>query len=151
MFPKTNEKSSRKREDIISTSSELSDTPFYNWGASELVLTNGSPKLIKDVDAIKQWIILFVTTPKYAYKIYEGTSFGTSIRKLFGRKVLGNGYEESEIERELREGLILCPAISRVVGFSLNKKGRNLSVWVQVELFDGEFVDTSIEDVYIIK
>ena len=107
--------------------------------------------MITDIDAIRQWITLFVTTPKNTYTIYNGTNFGTSIRKLFGRKVLNNGYEEAEVEREIREGLPLCPAINRVTSFNMQKVGRILKIYVSVELFDGELITETIDVTYKVK
>ena len=90
------------REKVISTSSDLGKTPNIEFVNKKITVENGTPKLITDIDAIRQWITLFVTTPKNTYKIYDGTNFGTSIRKLFGRKILNNGYEEAEVERNHR-------------------------------------------------
>ncbi len=116
----------------------------------KLVMRNGSPKLVNEIDAIKQWIVKFATTEQGAYPIYEGTGFGTRFKKLFGRKRIGYGFEEAELERDYREGLPLCPAINRVTEFRTTKKGKVLNIYVQVELKNGELVDTSIEDVYVI-
>lgn len=139
------------REQVISTSPELGNTPLFNFGEKSIILVNGTPKLSYDVEAIRQWIVLFITTPKDTYKIYNGTGFGTSVRKLFGSKILNNGYEESEVEREIREGLPLCPAISRVTSFNMEKVGKVLKIYVTVELFDGTLVDESVDVSYVLK
>lgn len=139
------------RDSIISTSTELNKTPLFDFENKSVVLVNGTPKLSYDIEAIRQWITLFVTTPKDTYQIYDGTSFGTSVRKLFGSKVLNNGYEESEVEREIREGMPLCPAINRVTSFNMKKVGRILKIYVQVELYDGTLVDESVDIKYTIR
>ena len=139
------------REKVISTSSDLGKTPNIEFVNKKITVENGTPKLVTDIDAIRQWITLFVTTPKNTYKIYDGTNFGTSIRKLFGRKILNNGYEEAEVEREIREGLPLCPAINRVTSFNMEKVGRILKVYVSVELFNGELITETIDVSYIVK
>jgi hypothetical protein len=155
MFPTISENSENEiqstREKVISTSSELGKTPNIEFEKKSLTIENGTPKLVTDVDAIRQWITLFVTTPKNTYKIYNGTNFGTSIRKLFGRKILNNGYEEAEVEREIREGLPLCPAINRVTSFNMEKVGKILKVYVGVELFDGELINETIEVSYLVR
>lgn len=139
------------REQIISTSTEVAKTPLIDFKTKKLVLVNGTPKLTYNIEAVRQWIILFITTPKGACRIYDGTNFGTSIRKLFGSKRLNNGFEESEVEREIREGFPLCPAINRVTDFNLTKVGRIVKVYVQVELFDGTLIDESVDVVYTMK
>lgn len=155
MFPTIVEDSSNNnqpiREKIISTSTELGNTPFFDYQNKQILLENGSPKLISNVEAVRQWIVLFITTPKNTYKIYDGTNFGTSIRKLFGKKTLNNGYEEAEVEREIREGLPLCPAISRVTNFNMEKIGRLVKIYVEVELFNGELVNETIDVSYLVR
>ncbi|MCD8025092.1 MAG: DUF2634 domain-containing protein [Candidatus Gastranaerophilales bacterium] len=155
MFPsvieETEDETQSTREKVISTSTTLGVTPSFDFENKKVVLVNGSPKMISDVDAIRQWIILFITTPKNTYDIYSGTDFGTSIRKLFGRKLLNNGYEESEVEREIREGLPLCPAINRVTSFNMTKSGKNVVISIQVELYDGTLIDESVDISYLIK
>lgn len=155
MFPTIVEDSSNNnqpiREKIISTSTELGNTPFFDYQNKQIILENGSPKLISNVEAVRQWIVLFITTPKNTYKIYDGTNFGTSIRKLFGKKTLNNGYEEAEVEREIREGLPLCPAISRVTNFNMEKVGRLVKIYVEVELFNGELVNETIDISYLVR
>ena len=117
----------------------------------KVVIKNGSPKLIDNIEAIKQWIIKFCKTEKDAYPIYEGTGFGTRFKQLYGRKRLGYGYEEAEIERDFREGLPLCPAISQVTNFELNKVGKVLKIYIEVELYNGDLVNVDIEDAYTLS
>lgn len=155
MFPTIIEESENetqsRREKVISTSKDLGQTPSFDYEKKSIVLVNGSPKQITGVDAIRQWIVLFITTPKNTYKIYDGTNFGTSIRKLFGRKTLNNGYEEAEVEREIRDGLPLCPAINRVVSFNMTKVAKLVKIYVQVELYDGNLIEETVDVSFLIK
>lgn len=132
-------------------STKLGLTTSLNFEKSEIILSNGSPKLITDIEAIQQWIILFVTTPRDTLAIYKGTNFGTSYRKLLGRKILNNGYEEAELEREIIEGLPLNPAIKSVTNVQLSKEGKYLNIDIRVQLQDGQLLDTFIEKAYTIK
>lgn len=118
---------------------------FSNKGDVKLVIKNGSPNMISKIEAIRQWIIKFCNTEKDAYPIYDGTGYGTRFKQLFGRKRLGYGYEEAEIERDFREGLPLCPAISQVTNFELLKNGKVLKIKIEVELYNGDLVDVDIE------
>lgn len=131
---------------------DLGKTPSINFETSSIIMTNGTPKLITDIEAIEQWIILFVTTPRDVYKIYEGTDFGTNWRKLLGRKVLKtNGYEESELIRQITEGLPLNPAIESVQSVELDKNGRFLDLKITVELYNGELLETFVPQTYVFK
>lgn len=114
----------------------------------KLNMKNGSPELINEIEAIKKWILKFAITEQGTYPIYEGTGFGTRFKKLFGRKKVGYGFEEAELERDYREGLPLCPAISEVTDFKVTKKGKTLNIYVQVKLKNGDLVDANINDTY---
>lgn len=114
----------------------------------KLNMKNGSPELISEIEAIKKWILKFAITEQDTYPIYEETGFGTRFKKLFGRKRIGYGVEEAELERDYREGLPLCPAILRVVDFKTTKKGKTLNIYVQVQLKNGDLVDMNIDDTY---
>ena len=90
-------------------------------------------------------------TPKDVYSIYKGTNFGTSYRKLLGQKTVNTGFEESELEREIIEGLPLNPAIKGVTNVEMSKNGKYLNLNIQVELYNGELLDTFVEKAYTIK
>ena len=116
-----------------------------------LQIKNGSPSMISEYSAIKQWIVKFCMTQKDSYPIYEGTGFGTRIKELFGKKRIGYGYEEAELERDFREGLPLCPAISQVTDFLAEKNGKVLKIYVKVELYNGEELDMEIEQKVVLS
>ena len=124
---------------------------FDDYNNIFVEIKNGSPELINGIEAIKQWILKFIFTPKDAYEIYEGTGFGNRVKRLFGQKIIGYGYEEAEIERDFREGLPLCPAITNVNDFELKKTGKILNVRIEVELYNGELATISVNDVYRLK
>lgn len=129
----------------------LGKTPSIDFEKSKIIMANGGPKLVTDIEAIQQWIILFVTTPRDVYEIYKGTNFGTSYRKLLGEKFINNGYAESELEREIIEGLPLNPAIEEVRSVEISKEGKYLSLLIQVELYDGSLLDTFVDKAYTVK
>lgn len=114
----------------------------------KLNMKNGSPELINEIEAIKKWILKFAITEQGTYPIYEGTGFGTRFKKLFGQKRISYGVKVAELERDYREGLPLCPAISEVTDFKVTKKGKTLNIYVQVKLKNGDLVDANINDTY---
>ncbi len=153
MFPENTlrEEINNFKESMESIRRELGLTPSIDFKKSSIILANGTPKLITDTKAIEEWIILYVTTPRGVYKIYEGINFGTSWRKLLGRKTLNNGYEEAELIREITEGLPLNPAIESVQSVDLSKNGRYLDLKIVVELYNGELLETFIPKTYVFK
>ena len=128
---------------------EIGYEPKFDFDEMNVVIKNGQPELINKVEAIRQWVVKFAMTQKEVYPIYEGTGYGTRLKSLFGKKRIGLGYEEAEVERDFREGLLLCPAIAQVTDFSLKKKGKILNIELSVELYDGEIVDMEIEKAYV--
>ena len=125
--------------------------PEVDFDKPEVIIVNGNPKMINEIEAIRQWILKFSITPKDTYEIYEGTGFGNRIKSLFGKKRVGYGYEEAELERDYREGMLLNPAINQVTYFNLKKQGRNLDIFLSLELYNSEILDVSIEKAYVIK
>ena len=135
-------------------SSDIGFEPKVNFADPKLPkveIKNGSPVLIDQIEAIKQWIFKFTLTVKDKYTIYEGTGFGTRIKDLYGHKRIGYGYEEAEIERDYREGLPLCPAISGVSSFTITKEGKTMNIEMDVQLFNGDLITINVEDKYIVR
>ncbi len=135
-------------------SSDIGYEPKVNFSDPKLPkveIKNGSPLLIDQIEAIRQWIFKFTLTQKDKYTIYEGTGFGTRIKELYGHKRIGYGFEEAEIERDYREGLPLCPAISNVSSFTIKKEDKTMNIDMDVQLYNGDLITISIEDTYIIK
>lgn len=124
--------------------------PEFNFDDLKIVIKNGSPELVNEIKAVRQWIVKFCNTEKDAYPIYEYTGFGTRLKKLFGNKNIIAGYKNAEIERDFKEGLPLCPAISEVTDFELSKNGKILSIKLEVRLINGELLDIDIEKIYVI-
>ena len=132
-------------------SEEIGYEPKIDFDTPKIIIQNGSPEMIDELEAIKQWIFKFCITEKDTMSIYEGTGFGCRIKQLYGRKRIGYGYEEAELERDFTEGLPLCPAISRVSSFELSKEGKALKINLQVELYNSDLIDVSIEDIWTFK
>ena len=98
----------------------------FDFDKKEYVIKDGSPELIQEYEATKQWIQKFLSTDIGTLEIYDGYKFGTSYKKMMGSKSINNGYIESEIEREIREGFLLCPSIRKIVSYDSEKQGTRL-------------------------
>lgn len=126
-------------------STEVKSSLVFDFDKRAFVVVDGNPATNADVEATKQWVTLFFKTDRDKVPVYKNTKFGTSIKKLIGYKSLNNGYFESEIERETREGLPLCPTIKQVVSFNMTKKGKILYLKIIVELQNGSTLDLEIK------
>lgn len=123
----------------------IKNSLLFDFEKQKFVVADGKIQEVMSIEAIKQWITLFIKTMVNGAEIYEGTKFGNSFRKLKGYKVVGNGFIEAEIEREVREGLLLCPALEKVTYFNLEKQDELLVMYIDVKLFGGEYITNIIE------
>ena len=60
---------------------------------------------------------------------------------LIGSRSLPTGFRRSELMREIRETLALCPAILSADGFSFSRDGRALVVQFTVTLRTGDTME----------
>lgn len=121
--------------------------PVFNFETGEFMEQSGEIQTFSGVNAVKQWIIAFLKTLIDTFYIYKGKNYGTSEKKLIGQKSLyDSGFTTSEIEREIKEGLPLNPAIKSVSEVEISKEGTLLNVDVTAELFNGELIKVSNND-----
>lgn len=125
------ESNNHNKDDFLKTFS-------FDFENKDFVIKDGLPILVDGVEAAKQWIIKFFNTDIDTLEIYKGYPFGISIKKLFGQKYLNNGFAEAELERQIREGFILCPNINKVTSFIAEKGDRFLKITVGVLLNSGD-------------
>lgn len=112
----------------------------FDYTENRFQLVDGSPKVVTSVQAVKQWLELFVRTGLGKYKVYDGTAFGVDVSPLIGKKQVPRGAILSEIKREIGEGVRLCPAVTSVYGFAL--EGETISFTVRLR--SGEEAGVSV-------
>lgn len=143
MFPTYDLNTILNTLNVQETSTTVEKSLAFDYSNKAFSLVDGSPLTNAGIEATKQWIILFFKTDKDSVPVYSGTNFGTSARKLIGLKSLNNGFYESEVEREVREGFLLCPSIKQVTSFNMKKVGRTLEISVTVQMQDGTTLDST--------
>lgn len=117
---------------------------YFDFLQRKFEIISGNLKLIKDIEAVKQWITLFLLTDINKVPVYQDQKFGTSIKKIIGYKSIDNGFVESEIQREIEEGFLLNPAIEKVTYFDINKSGLTKSyavITLNVLLKNGAIIE----------
>lgn len=146
MFPNYDDSSILQvvEKEVTLQSDVVKNSFSFDFDKNKFVLFDGKIIENSDIEATKQWIITFLKTMINGALIYEGKQFGTSIKKLRGSKRINNGYLESEIEREIKEGFLLCPSIERVSSFNLAKDGSVIVITVGVVLKTGERLEESV-------
>ena len=80
----------------------------------------------------------FIETTLNKVPIYKGKKIGTTLENIKGHKTLNNGFIESELEREITEGMPLNPGIKEVKAVDIYKDGKTLCIDITVELQNGE-------------
>ena len=119
----------------------IANSFVFDYTTNTFRMIDGSPVLITGIDAVSQWLELFVRTIPKKYAIYGEEDFGVDATKLIGKKSIPSGAIISEIKREIEDGVLLCPAIQSVYDFDLS--GSTISF--TVSLHDGEERELSIE------
>ena len=113
----------------------------FDYNKKSFVFTDGVNEEPTQIDAIKQWIRLFILTKVNAYKIYTD-SFGVDTGDLVGWR-LPRTVIISEIKRRITEGILnKCPCVDAVYDWKFDKGTFSFTVKTNT----GE--EATISDVY---
>lgn len=138
MFPENNiDETLAELEASGDTSDSVLKNLKFDYDTKDFDIKDGSPVLNEEYEATKQWMKKFFRTDLGTLEIYDGYKFGTSYKKMLGRKNIDDYYIQSEIEREVREGFLLCPSIKKVTSYSAEKQGTKFCINVGVALKSG--------------
>lgn len=144
MFPEDNiDITLEELAETINYSESVLISFSFDFVKKEFEIKDGTPVLIQELEATKQWIQKFLSTDLGTLEIYDGYKFGTSYKKMLGSKSINNGYIESEIEREIREGFPLCPSIKKIISYDSEKQGTSLCLRIVVALHSGASAEIS--------
>ncbi len=116
-------------EEEVTTTDDTADTTTsgtigrslkFDYETNQFVIEDGANVEPSKIDAIKQWIELFIRTEVDKYKVYT-SSFGVDLRDLVGYR-LPRGYQVAEIMRRINEGILTkCPDVESVSEWSFDK------------------------------
>lgn len=92
---------------------------MFDYDKNEFVLTHGNCKEATKLEALKQWIQLFVRTELNKYAIYSDT-FGVDLSDLVSYR-LPRSAQVSEIIRRLNEGITQkCKHVDKCEDFNFD-------------------------------
>ena len=92
----------------------------FDYDKKEFIVDEGKLVEPTKIDAIKQWIELYIRTEINKYAIYTD-SFGIDTRGLLGYR-LPRGYQVAEIMRRINEGILTkCPDVKSVSDWDFDK------------------------------
>ena len=92
---------------------------LFNYETNSFVVKNGNVQDASRVEAVKQWIELFIRVELNKYAIYSD-NFGLDLSNLIGYR-LPRSVQVSEIIRRLHDGIINgCKHVTACEDFSFN-------------------------------
>jgi len=113
----------------------------FDSETKQFIFANGKNVELTEVEAIKQWIKLILRTYKDKFNIYKGTTFYCNVEDLI--RVRLNGFNTSELQREITESILTNRAIDTVDNFVLMQLKRTLTVEFDVILKNTELIKVS--------
>lgn len=125
-------------QSTVDDSSTLPLAKEYAWDYenNDFLLIDGKNVILTGKDAVKVWIWKALHTPKNRYKAYS-SNFGHDLETLVSQG-LSSAALSSEIERYLKESLLINPYITRISGISLSMEGSKASVSFTVTTIYGD-------------
>lgn len=125
----------KEREQMVS--SRMGRSFLFDFKTGQHQIVDGAVVECDELTAIKQWLELMVQTTLDKYQVYKDTGFGTSAETFIGRRTLPKGFVASELEREIKESCLLCPAIERAAEFQITRTTRGMQIAFTVYLVNG--------------
>ena len=95
-------------------------------------------EIVYNEEALKVWIYHTLRTNRYMFSAYSW-DYGQDVNELIG-KVYEKGYIDSEIERRVKEAILINEDIKRVYDFDITFKDGQLAGNFKVESIYGEVV-----------
>ena len=99
----------------------------FNYETQRFEILDGTNVVPSKIDAIKQWIELYIRTEPLKYAVYND-DFGVSLRDLLGYR-LPRGYQVAEIIRRINTGILSgCPNVVSVSNWNCDKGNFSFTV-----------------------
>ncbi|WP_407312034.1 DUF2634 domain-containing protein [Desulfosporosinus sp. SB140] len=119
-------------------SSELPLAKEYAWDFTnnQFLLIDGKSVFVTGRDAVKIWAWKALQTPKGVYKAYS-LNFGNELESLINQS-LSKAAMSSEVERYLKESLLVNPYITGISNITLSVEGSKTSVSFTASTIYGE-------------
>lgn len=122
----------------LSTTSELKPLKEYAWDfeQEDFILKDGKFQVVSGTEALKIWIWKALSTERYRYMAYS-FDYGSEIEALIG-STYSSGLVNSEIERYLKEALLINPYIKNISDISTSIDESTINIACLVDTVYGE-------------
>ncbi|ULO09676.1 DUF2634 domain-containing protein [Paenibacillus sp. 19GGS1-52] len=131
MFP-DDELTLEEIEALSAVSTVMGKVFLFDFDTKEYVLINGRPVEATYEQAIKQWVTFLLTADSDSIVIYQGTDFGMSIKQFIGNRDMDRISAEFEIERQLKEKIILHPEIIDIEEVVITRDGSRVVISLNI-------------------
>lgn len=116
---------------IAKTTEENTDLPLakeYAWdfNTNDFIYNNGKNVIVEGNEAVKVWIYKTLKTTRYNHLAYTW-DYGNEFDTLIGKRY-SNEYIQSEVERLLKECLLINPYIKELSNIKATMEHRTLHI-----------------------
>lgn len=116
---------------IAKTTEENTDLPLakeYAWdfNTNDFIYNNGKNVIVEGNEAVKVWIYKTLKTTRYNHLAYTW-DYGNEFDTLIGKRY-SNEYIQSEVERLLKECLLINPYIKELSNIKATAEHRTLHI-----------------------
>lgn len=113
-------------------------TFLYDFKLGDFIYRNGAPIEVTRIEALKIWIEKVIRTERDRFKIYENVVYGVYLEDLIGTN-MPKGFTESEITREITEGISDNPFVIEVKDWRFERIDSVMNVYFTVVSDFGNF------------
>ncbi len=128
--------------DTSQSAAEIQTSLKYDHENKQFYMIDGSPVLCMGKQAVREWIALMLRVQRGKDPVFA-EDCGIDVDGLLGTRAFPDGFTRSEMIREIRETLALCPAISGAEGFEVTRIGTNMAVHFTALLRNGETLEVN--------
>ncbi|WP_080965307.1 DUF2634 domain-containing protein [Clostridium novyi] len=126
---------------IQETTQEGEELPLckeYAWDfdKNKFILENGKFKVVEGNEALKVWIWKALKTERYRHLAYSW-NYGHELHSLVG-KGLSNAALKLEVERYIKEALLINPYLKDIYNLNITIEGAKLDIDFTVSTIYGE-------------
>ncbi|PRR70928.1 DUF2634 domain-containing protein [Clostridium thermopalmarium] len=108
----------------------------WDFDKNKFILENGKFKVVEGNEALKVWIWKALKTERYRYLAYSW-NYGHELDSLVG-KGLSNAALKLEVERYIKEALLINPYLKDIYNLNITIEGAKLDIAFTVSTVYGE-------------
>ncbi|SDT22270.1 Protein of unknown function [Paenibacillaceae bacterium GAS479] len=109
---------------------------LFDFQTGKHVLKDGKPVEASYEEAIKQWIMMLLTTEIDEYAVYKGSDFGLRTKHYIGNRI-PIGTVSSDYKQQIEDKILLHPEILSIDNFAMERTDNRVIVSFSVVTAQG--------------